>query len=235
MMPTTKHASLSGNLMLLGFGSIGQAMLPLLFRHIEINPGQVKVIAADEDGKEIASALGVNFTVQTLTEGNYQTVLESCLSKGDFLLNLSVDVSSLALIQFCWRRGILYLDTCIEPWAGRYMDTSASLSQRSNYALREEILAFRLDKRAGPTAIVTNGANPGLASIFVKQALLRIAADNDVAVEKPACYEDWAELSMRLGIKAIHIAERDTQISGQRKQRDEFVNRPRGVADGEHC
>ena len=101
MMPTTKHASLSGNLMLLGFGSIGQAMLPLLFRHIEINPGQVKVIAADEDGKEIASALGVNFTVQTLTEGNYQTVLESCLSKGDFLLNLSVDVSSLALIQFC--------------------------------------------------------------------------------------------------------------------------------------
>src|SRR5207237_1068969 len=143
---------------------------------------------------------------------------------GDFLLNLSVDVSSLALIKFCWRRGILYLDTCIEPWAGRYLDAATPLWQRTNYALREEILAFRLDKRAGPTAIVTQGANPGLASIFVKQALRNIASDNGLDVAPPSCYEDWAELARRLGIKVIHIAERDTQIASRRKQRDEFVN-----------
>jgi len=99
-----------------------------------------------------------------------------------------------------------------------------SLSQRSHYALREEVLAFRLAKRSGPTAIVTQGANPGLASVFVKQALLNMAADHELNVATPTCYEDWATLADRLGIRAIHIAERDTQISDQRKTRDEFVN-----------
>jgi homospermidine synthase len=209
---------------MLGFGSIGQAMLPLLFRHLEIESGQLKIISAVEDNSGIAAKFGADFTVQTLTEGNYETVLESCVQEGDFVLNLSVDVSSLALMRFCWRRGALYLDTCIEPWAGRYIDPSLSLSQRSNYALREEVLAFRLDKRSGPTAVVTQGANPGLASIFVKQALLNMAADHDLKVEPPTCYEDWATLANRLSIRTIHIAERDTQISDQRKKRDEFVN-----------
>lgn len=219
-----KYASFKGKLLMLGFGSIGQAMLPLLFRHIEIRPEQVKIMARHEDKYGIAKEYGVEFIAQALTEENFESILDQQIKEGDFLLNLSVDVASLALIMFCWRRGILYLDTCIEPWAGRYMDPSRTLSQRSNYFLREEVLAFRLDKRQGPTAVVTQGANPGLASIFVKQALLNIAADNEIEVEKPACYEDWAALAHKLNIRAIHIAERDTQISDRRKERDEFVN-----------
>ena len=77
-----------------------------------------------------------------LTEKNYLSVLEVCLSKGDFLLNVSVDVSSLALIELCWRLEVLYLDTCIEPWPGGYTDTSISVSLRSNYALREKVLSL---------------------------------------------------------------------------------------------
>ena len=146
------------------------------------------------------------------------------MQEGDFLLNLSVDVSSLELIRYCWRNKILYLDTCIEPWPGKYTDPSLSPSQRSNYSLREQVLGFRLDKRTGPTAMVTQGANPGLASVFVKQALLTLAKDNQLEFEKPACFEDWATLAQRLDIKVIHIAERDTQISSRRKRRNEFVN-----------
>ncbi|HYG32633.1 MAG TPA: saccharopine dehydrogenase NADP-binding domain-containing protein [Methylophilaceae bacterium] len=219
-----KYAAIKGKLLMLGFGSIGQAALPLLFRHLDIKPAQVKIIARHEDKHGIASEYGVEFIAQALTEDNFESVLDAHLKEGDFLLNLSVDIASLALISFCWRRGILYLDTCIEPWAGSYMNSSRSLSQRSNYFLREEVLAFRMDKRQGPTAVVTQGANPGLASIFVKQALLNIATDNEIEVEKPACFEDWAALAQKLNIRTIHIAERDTQISDRRKERDEFVN-----------
>lgn len=219
-----KYVSFSGRLILLGFGSIGQAVLPLLLRHLDIAPSQMRVISRSPDKSGIAEEYGIEYTAEALTEGNYEVILDTCLREGDFLLNLSVDVSSLELIRYCWRRKILYLDTCIEPWAGRYSDSSLSPSQRSNYALREQVLAFRLDKRAGPTALVTQGANPGLASAFVKQALLNMAKDNDLALERPTCYEEWAALAQQLHIKVIHIAERDTQISGRRKQSNEFVN-----------
>jgi len=86
------------------------------------------------------------------------------------------------------------------------------------------VLAFRLDKRHGATAVVTQGANPGLASVLVKQALMNMAHDLHLEVERPACYEDWAKLAQKLQIKVIHIAERDTQISSRRKARGEFVN-----------
>jgi homospermidine synthase len=224
MQEYKKYLAFEGRLVVLGFGSIGQAALHLLLRHIDIPPSRLQVIAPGPDRSGIAAEYRVPYTAQGLTEGNYEVILDSCLSEGDFLLNLSVDVSSLELIRYCWRRKILYLDTCIEPWAGSYTDPTRTPSQRSNYALREQVLAFRLDKRAGPTAVVTQGANPGLASVFVKQALLNMARDTGLAVQRPICYEEWAALAHQLQIKVIHIAERDSQSAGRRKQPDEFVN-----------
>lgn len=209
---------------MVGFGCIGQAVLPLLLRHFELHPEQIAIITADPRGASIAREYGAGFTVLPLTRDNHARILEPWLGEGDFLLNLSVDVSSRALIELCSRRGALYLDTCIEPWAGGYSDPSRTASQRSNYALREQILAFRRERPDGPTAIVTLGANPGLASIFVKQALLNMADDNGIGHAVPVGNEEWAALAQRLGIKAIHIAERDTQVSAQRKRRGEFVN-----------
>lgn len=220
----TKHARLRGNLVMVGFGCIGQATLPLLFRHLEIQPQQIRIVAANEAGSAIARESGVAFMRHTLTRENYRSVLEPLLAKGDFLLNLSVDVSSLALIELCRRRDALYLDASIEPWAGGYTDSSKPVAQRTNYALREEVLAYGRASGLGPTAVVTQGANPGLVSMFVKQALLDVAANSGVAVEKPSCHEDWARLACCLGIKAIHIAERDTQTAARRKPRGEFVN-----------
>jgi len=219
-----KFGALPGRLVILGFGSIGQAVLPLLLRHFELAPSQVTIISRGPDRSGIAEEYGVAYAATPLQEGNYESILGPLLQRGDFLLNLSVDVSSLDLIRYCWRHGVLYLDTCTEPWQGFYQDAQLSLSQRSNYALREAVLAFRLDKRHGATAVVTQGANPGLASVLVKQALMNMARDLHIKTERPTCYEDWARLAHRLDIKVIHIAERDTQLSARRKGRDEFVN-----------
>lgn len=209
---------------MLGFGSVGQGILPLLPRELGIKPGKVKIVKATEEDAAIAAEFGVEVIATPLNEGNFETVLEPLLGEGDFLLNLSVDVSSVALMRFCRKRGAFYLDTCNEPWPGRYDNPQLSPSQRSNYALREEALAFRLDKRSGPTAVLTQGANPGLVSAFTKRALLNIADETHLQFDRPTCYEEWAELARRLQIKVIHIAERDSQISSRRKEKDEFVN-----------
>lgn len=219
-----KHATLPGKLVFVGFGSVGQGVLPLLLRHLKVARSEVMIITADERGADEAARYGVKFTVNPLSRGNYRAVLEPILQPGDFLLNVSVDVSSVALIELCQKRGALYLDTCIEPWAGGYTDTRVSPSKRSNYALREAALALNEKHRNGPTAVLTHGANPGLISHFVKRALLDIARDTGVEVAKPAAGEQWAALAEKLGVKVIHVAERDTQSAIPSKRVGEFVN-----------
>ena len=210
--------------MVLGFGSIGQAVLPVLFKELGLSPARTRIVKAHEDDSGVAAQLGVEVIVTPLNEGNYTVVLEPLLEPGDFLLNLSVDVSSLALIKLCRTRGALYLDTCNEPWPARYDDPGTALSRRSNYSLREEVLFWWQGQRGGPTAVITQGANPGLVSSLVKQALLNMAADTQLLTEVPSDHEQWAELAQRLGVKAIHIAERDTQSGTARKRPGEFVN-----------
>ena len=58
------------------------------------------------------------FVVQALTPDNYVSVLTPLLDRGGFLVNLSVEVSSAALIRLSQQTGTLYIDTCSEPWKG---------------------------------------------------------------------------------------------------------------------
>ncbi len=217
-----KHVAFSGRLVMLGFGSIGQGVLPLILRHIDVPKDRIRIVSGDARGEDIAASYGVSFEVHPLTRNNFRDVLTPLVGAGDFLLNLSVDVSSVALIRFAQEVGALYLDTCIEPWAGGYTDPSLTPSQRSNYALRESALA--LAGGTGPTAVLTHGANPGLVSHFVKQALLNLARDTGVDTGVPTDRAGWARLAQGLGVKVIHIAERDTQTATCTKQQGEFVN-----------
>lgn len=218
------HVQFPGRLVFVGFGSIGQGVLPLVLRHIGIKPERITIVTADEAGKREAEEYGIKFVVNPLTRDNFKQVLEPLIGRGDFLLNLSVDVSSIALIKFAHEKGALYLDTCIEPWPGGYTDPSISPARRTNYALREEALAVRKSHPNGPTAVLTHGANPGMVSHFVKQALLNLASDLNVDAGNPSTREQWAALAAKLQVKVIHIAERDTQVANVPKRPGEFVN-----------
>src|SRR6202051_700585 len=173
------HVKFAGKIVFVGFGSIGQGVLPLILRHIGTSAHRIIILSADDPGRPEAEQFGVKFVKVALTRDNYRSTLEPLLSAGDFLLNLSVDVSSIALIELARERGALYLDTCIEPWAGGYTDPNATVESRSNYAMRMDALELRT-KDTAPPAVLTHGANPGLVSHLVKQALLNIAKDTGV-------------------------------------------------------
>jgi homospermidine synthase len=223
-MPDIIHASFVGRLVVIGFGSIGQGVLSLILRHIAIAPERITIVTAEPRGHEVAAEYGVKFIETALTRDNYRTMLDPLIGPGDFLLNVSVEVASVALIELCQQKGALYLDTCIEPWPGGYTDPSLSPSARSNYALREGALDLRQRHAGGPTAVLTHGANPGLVSHFVKQALVDLARAGDPAAPIPGDRAGWGRLAERLGIKIIHIAERDTQVASIPKAPGEFVN-----------
>src|ERR1700728_2158721 len=191
------YVEFPGRIIIVGFGSIGQGVLPLILRHIGITPERISIVTAEDVGREEAARFGVKFVKEALTRENFRRVLEPLVGRGDFLLNVSVDVSSIALIRYCWEKGAMYLDTCIEPWPGGYTDPTIPAAKRTNYALREEALGLRTGNARAPTAVLTHGANPGLVSHLAKQALLNIAGDLGLGAAVPASRAEWAELAQR--------------------------------------
>jgi homospermidine synthase len=221
------HGAITGPIVMIGFGSIGKGTLPLIERHFTFDRSRFTIIDPVDGDRAIAERHGANFLHLAITKENYRDVLGKLLKQGagqGFCVNLSVDTSSLAIMEFCREIGALYIDTVTEPWPGFYFDKSLGPESRSNYALRESVLAERAKNPGGVTAISCCGANPGMVSWFVKRALVNLAADLGEEVDEPKTREDWARLSMRLGVKGVHIAERDTQRAKQPKPARVFVN-----------
>src|SRR5271154_4003351 len=171
------HVKFPGKIVMVGFGSIGQGILPLILRHIGTSSDRITIVTAEDKGSTEAQEFGVKFVKTALTPANYRKVLEPLIGAGDSVWILSVVVSSAALVQLARARGALYLDTCIEPWAGGYTDAKQSVENRSNYTMRLAALKLRDGAKDAPTAVLTHGANPGLVSHMAKQALLNIAKD----------------------------------------------------------
>ncbi|HEY0938645.1 MAG TPA: saccharopine dehydrogenase C-terminal domain-containing protein [Steroidobacter sp.] len=216
----------SGRVILIGCGSIGQAVLPLLRRHLSLEgAGRITVLAADEQGRGIAGACDARFEHTHLTPGNHRRILARHVKAGDLVLNLSINVSSLDLVRFCSEVGALYVDTSIEPWPGIYDNPMLEMRQRTNFVIREKAqqLANELGPDA-PTAVIDHGANPGMVSHFVKRALLQLDRILRAGEARPQVREDWAALARDLKICVIQIAERDTQVADHAKRHGEFVN-----------
>jgi homospermidine synthase len=221
----THHGHIDGAVVIIGFGSIGRGVLPLIERHFTYDQRQLVVIEPSDEHANFLAQRGVRHLPVAITRDNYREVLTPLLNRGAFCVHLSVDTSSLDLIRLCRERGALYIDTVVEPWAGFYFDLTQSPRARSNYALREAVRAEKRAHPGGPTAVSCCGANPGMVSWLLKEALLTLAADlGQPPAAVPTRREDWARLMQTLGVKGVHIAERDTQASHRVRPIGTFVN-----------
>ena len=140
------HARIDGPIVMIGFGSIGRGALPLILRHIACDPTRITVVDPNDRGRKLVEATGATFVVAAVTRENHRELLLPLLDGRDgqaFMVNLSVDVSSTAMMALCKDADALYIDTVAEPWIGHYSNSSLSMAQRSNYALRESILELR--------------------------------------------------------------------------------------------
>jgi homospermidine synthase len=221
------HARFEGPIVMIGFGSIGRGTLPLIERHIAFDRSKFVVMAPDDENQHLLEERQLRFIHAALTKENYRDRLTPLLTCGPgpgMIVNLSVDTSSADLMEFAKDTGAFYIDTVVEPWPGLYTDHSLSPSARSNYALREGILDLRRRRPGGITAVSCCGANPGMVSWMVKQALLDVVGDLGLAHENPRTREGWGLLMARAGVKGVHIAERDTQRARFPKPRGKFVN-----------
>ncbi len=221
------HGTITGPLVMIGLGSIGKGTLPLIERHFNFDKNRFTVIDPVDTDAKLVTDRGYRFEKVSLTPENYKDVLTPLLTEGEgqgFVVNLSVDTSSLDLMKFCRKLGVLYIDTVVEPWPGFYFDDTATAADRTNYALREAVRREKKKNPGGTTAVSCCGANPGMVSWFVKKALVDIATDTGVKFKEPTSQKGWAKLMKKVGVKGIHIAERDTQRAKEPKPFGEFWN-----------
>lgn len=239
--PSLPPLKFDGRILLLGSGSVSQCLQPMLRRHLEMDLGRLTVLDFADPatlGSTLAETVraGAAFVQERVTPENLDAVLSQYLSVGDLLINLSWNIDTGDIVDWCQRAGVLYVDTSVELWDPYADQANTPPTERTLYArhlkLRERAAGWAAD---GPTAVVEHGANPGLVSHWTKRALVEIAGEtlrgvSDLAPERRTRLEaaladrDFPALAMATGTKVIHISERDTQISDVPKQVGEFVN-----------
>ncbi|TIU05149.1 MAG: homospermidine synthase, partial [Mesorhizobium sp.] len=199
------YGEITGPVVMIGFGSIGRGTLPLIERHFKFDKSRMVVIDPRDSDRMLLDERGIAFVQDAVTRKNYKKLLTPLLTNGSgqgMCVNLSVDTSSLELMKLCRKLGVLYIDTVVEPWLGFYFDDKADNASRTNYALRESVRQEKEKAPGGTTAISCCGANPGMVSWFVKQALVNLANDLGLEFVVPPEHdrEGWAKLMKKAGV-----------------------------------
>jgi homospermidine synthase len=224
-------------ILFVGYGAVAECTLPILLKQIKVPARNITVMDFEDRSEKLRrwTAKGVRFVRDRVKEDNLARLLGRHLSAGDLLIDLAWNIDACVILQWCHDHGVLYINTSTELWdpyaagPGQHPTTKTLYWRHMN--VRRMIAGWPVK---GPTAVIEHGANPGLISHFTKQGLLDIGANllADRKVKGRAAEEirqlmtDQAfnHLAHKLGVKVIHCSERDTQVTDQPKQVDEFVN-----------
>ena len=224
-------------ILFLGCGSVTQAVLPLLLRDVKVPASSITILDFVDNRHRIAAELqaGVTYKELKITPENLSDVLAAHVGSGDMLIDLAWNIDAPTILTWCHNNNVRYLNTSVEVW-NPYEDMASTHPLDRTLYVRHQELARMIREwggNSGPTAVLEHGANPGMVSHFVKLALRElsmkilsdgIAGDRKAGLEDALANDQFNMLAMLTGTKVIHISERDTQISTQPKEPNEFVN-----------
>ena len=223
-------------ILFVGYGAVAQCALPILVKHLKTPCANITVMDFEDRRDVLAPWLkrGVKFARKRVTRENMGALLGKYLSAGDVLIDLAWNIECLDMLNWCHDNKVLYANTSVEEWDPYANIHKKTPFQKSLYykqmQIRDMVSRWNGDST---TSVLDHGANPGLISHFTKKGLTDIALksikDRIIpkqhvrAIERLIQDKNFARLSMRLGVKVIHISERDTQITDEPKRIGEFV------------
>jgi homospermidine synthase len=225
----------AGKVLIIGYGSVARCTLPILLEHVEVPFENITIIDFEDKDSALEdwTFKGIGYRHTRINIENLDSILSEHLSPGGLLIDLAWNLDTSALIKWCHEHEVLFVNTSVEVWDSLGEIGSKSPVEKSLYTRQMRLREMTEEWDGGTTAIIDHGANPGLISHFVKQALVdiseRLIADQKVSSEEAERLRalvkarSYAELSMTLGVKVIHCSERDTQITNNPKKVNEFV------------
>lgn len=217
-------------IVIFGCGSVAQCAIPLLLSHLNIKPSQITVIDFVDNSNRIPE--GIRYVQKEITKENYREELARYLKTGDLLLDLAWNIKTLDLLIWCKEHGVLYVNTSVEEWDPY---ASSPPHEKTLYHRQMEIRRHTHSWKGQktPTAVLEHGANPGLISSLAKQGLIDIAhailesssdESKKIALQSALKSLDFAKIAFLVGLKTIHVSEKDTQVIANGKDPSEFVN-----------
>jgi len=222
-----KFVNYNNKILILGYGSVGQAILPIIMRHITNTASNITVLEKGENRVTFIKrnkGNGVNYIKKEILPENFESTMKSLVGEGDFVIDVSLNIDAMTIITWCLAHGVHYTNTSLERWSHHQDEVIPKLSERTLHHTHAVVRAAAAKYPNAATSVVTHGANPGLVTHLTKRALVELAKKQGKPTEAPLDKEGWAQLMKKLGVKVVHIAERDTQILDEPKEKNEFVN-----------
>ena len=105
-------------ILFVGFGSVAECTLPILFKHLKVAPQNVTVMDFEDRSGKLKkwTAKGVRFVRDRVTEANLGRLLGKYLSAGDLLIDVAWNIGAEDILQWCHDNGVLYINTSVELW-----------------------------------------------------------------------------------------------------------------------
>ena len=160
----------SNKVLLIGFGAVARCTLPILVKHLSIDPTHITILDFEPNEAALKPWIeqGVTFVKDRVAPENLGSLLGQYLSAGDLLIDLAWNIDCCEIVQWCHDRGVLYINTSVELW-----DPYAGAEQAPDDA--DPLLAphepaphdFQVE-RAGPDGGDRTRREPGLISHFTK-------------------------------------------------------------------
>ena len=210
------YGKIDGPIVMIGFGSIGKGTLPLIERHFTYDKERFVVIDPEDKDRMLLDERGIRFIQQAVTRGQLPRTADAAADRGrrPGLLRQPVGRHLLARHHGAVPRSRRALHRHRQRALGRLLFRHQA---RPGGAL--ELRAAREDARRQAQA-------PG--RLADRGLLLRRQSRHGVVVrqagaaqhrhrhrrsrsKEPKTREEWGKLAKKLGVKGIHIAERDTQ------------------------
>lgn len=153
-----------------------------------------------------------NFIVETITEQNYKIVYENLLQAGDAFLDFLEDTRNSDSATWCLENDVFYLCTSDSAW----IDESDDIRSYENFNIIKDLTTKY--SQGYPSAVVQIGCNPGLVSLFVKEAIDKIVTTaNNFKIKiqrrkllKLLHQNKYNEVAKIIGLESIIISDYDT-------------------------
>jgi len=198
------------DIVLFGFGAVGQSALRILEKEINFDKNRLTIIDKEPQPYD----LDYKYIQAELTPGIQEEYFGPYLKKGGMLLDFSADTYCLEMIDWCYRKEIMYMNSGDNEWAHRTWKNIFG-----HYVVNQEFLK-NYQKHDAPTIVIQHGADPGAVSHFAKKGLEDIVHDllkqgtdlDKNRLQSLLQEQKWGELAEYLEVRTIHSSDRDIQV-----------------------